>query len=156
MRYFSLVFVVLISTSLASAESFNVMTYNTLAHWLEDVSHICCTNVGWNDPTRPRKERVRAIIEQEDADLIGFQEVTELQLPDLIDFLPGYDYVLGRPNSFYNAIFYRSSRFLLQDSGIFELSRDPNDPFSAFHHVVWADLPWLVVLVAKQVDGAFT
>jgi len=132
------ILLVLMIQSIAPAQSFKVMTYNILRDSLENISSIDQTNIGWNDPAKPRKERVRTILEQEDADLIGFQEVTDNQLPDLIDFLPGYDYV---SESVQNVIFYKRDRYLLQDNGISSL---PDG-----EHVVWAQL------LDRNTNGSF-
>ena len=119
---------VLIVCGTTVAEPFKAMSFNILAEFLEDPF------LRWRDPERPRSERVRAIFEQENADLLGLQEVTNGQLPDLIDFLPGFDYVLGQDDqSFYNAVFYRQDRYSLEASGVLPLP-------GGFHHVVWAQL----------------
>ncbi len=121
-------------------ESFSVMTYNILAQRLELSSGIDHTNIGWDNPTQPRKERVRAILEQEDADIIGFQEVTDNQLSDLIDFLPEFDYLGGAPVGFdvhfYDVIFFRRDRFLLTDTGGFRL---PPVDIDNVRHLWWGN-----------------
>jgi len=124
---------VLMIQSIAPAQSFKVMTYNILAEGLEGPGQ------HWLDPNDPRRDRVGAILQQEDADLIGFQEVTDSQLPDLIEFLPEYDYILGTPAFFYNAIFFKRDRYLVLDNGIIDLP-DPRNPFDLIRNVLWAQM----------------
>ena len=64
-------------------------------------------------------------------DVIGFQELQKGNLETYKERLPEYHYLLGPKtgcNVFYeyNAIFWRSARFILLDSGRFWLSRTPD------------------------------
>ena len=76
---------VLMIQSIAPAQSFKVMSFNILADFLSG------PDMQWLDPVNPRRDRVGAIFDQENSDLIGLQEVTDNQLLDLINFLPEYD-----------------------------------------------------------------
>ncbi len=118
---------VLFFPAVAAADPFKVMSYNILADWLESSS------MQWLGPNNPRRDRVGAVLNQENPDLIGLQEVTNSQLPDLIDYLPEYDYI-NNQGGFYNAIFYKRDRFQLQRVGSFELTS------GAASRPVWAQL----------------
>lgn len=108
--------VVCASPGTAAAQTFKVMSFNILADFLSG------PNDQWLDPEHPRRDRVGAVLSQENADIIGLQEVTTTQLPDLISFLPDYDYVTGPmiPNTLNNVIFYKRDRFQLEGSGIYQ------------------------------------
>lgn len=114
-----------LGTKATTAEPFKVMSFNILADILDD------SFGDWNfDPAGPRRDRVGAIFAQEDADLIGLQEVDDSQYPDLISILPGYDNVrVG-----WNAIFYKVDRFQLLDNGDFDYSTHDG------RFAVWAKL----------------
>jgi endonuclease/exonuclease/phosphatase family metal-dependent hydrolase len=64
-------------------------------------------------------------------DVISFQELQKGNLETYKEQLPEYEYLLGPKTGChvfyeYNAIFWRSSRFILLDSGRFWLSRTPD------------------------------
>lgn len=92
---------------------------------------------------------VRSFFNQSTPDLIGFQEVTHLQLKDLETMLPAYGWVgRGRKDGLmggeYNPIFYRKDRFQLLENATFWLSDTPEDPGS----IGWdAQLPRIVTWV---------
>lgn len=84
---------------------------------------------------RFRRERVGELIRSEAVDLLGTQEVLANQFDDLQALLPGYCAVgVGREDGArageFNAVFFRSDRFELLDSGVFWLSEDPETPGS--------------------------
>lgn len=84
---------------------------------------------------RFRSERVGELIRSEAVDLLGTQEVLANQFDDLQALLPGYCAVgVGREDGArageFNAVFFRSDRFELLDSGVFWLSEDPETPGS--------------------------
>jgi endonuclease/exonuclease/phosphatase family metal-dependent hydrolase len=124
---------VLLLQGIAPAQTSKVMTYNILADWLEGPEE------RWLDPDHPRRDRVGSILQQEDADLIGFQEVTDSQLPDLIDFLPEYDYLLGTSAGFFNAIFYKRDRYSILENDFINLPNSSNDQ-GGFRDVLWAQM----------------
>ena len=79
---------------------------------------------------RFRRERVGELIRSQQVDLLGTQEVLSNQYDDLQTLLPGYASVgVGREDGArageFNAIFYRTERFELLDSGTFWLSEMP-------------------------------
>lgn len=77
-----------------------------------------------------RKQQVLALLKFEDVDLLGTQEVLHNQLVDLKAGLPNYTVVgVGREDGLqkgeYSAIFFKTQRFNLKDSGTFWLSETP-------------------------------
>jgi len=79
-----------------------------------------------------RKENVKALILYHDFDIIGTQEGFIHQLKDLCE-MHGYDYIGagrddGRDGGEHSAIFYKTVRFKLLDSGNFWLSESPEKP----------------------------
>ena len=84
---------------------------------------------------RFRRERIAGLIRSEAVDLLGTQEVLANQFDDLQVLLPGYRAVgVGREDGArageFNAVFFRSDRFELLDSGAFWLSEEPETPGS--------------------------
>jgi endonuclease/exonuclease/phosphatase family metal-dependent hydrolase len=90
-------------------------------------------------------------LSEENADIIGFQEVLNSQLIDLQDCLSGYSYVGvgradGKQGGEYSPVFFRLDRFTLIESGTTWLSNTPNIPGSvgwdaALERIVsWAKL----------------
>ena len=78
-----------------------------------------------------RKERVSNAILFYDADILGAQEVLHNQLLDMQQRLPNYNMVGvaredGETKGEYSALFFKSSRFDLIDSGNFWLSETPD------------------------------
>ena len=79
-----------------------------------------------------RKENVKALILYHDFDIFGTQEGFAHQLKDLCE-MPGYAYIgAGRDDGLsggeHSAIFYKSGRFKLLDSGNFWLRETPDQP----------------------------
>lgn len=79
---------------------------------------------------RFRRERVGELVRTQQVDLLGTQEVLSNQYDDLQALLPGYTSVgVGREDGArageFNAIFFRTERFELLDSGTFWLSETP-------------------------------
>ncbi len=84
---------------------------------------------------RFRRERIAGLIRSEAVDLLGTQEVLANQFDDLQALLSGYRAVgVGREDGArageFNAVFFRSDRFELLDSGVFWLSENPETPGS--------------------------
>ena len=82
-----------------------------------------------------RKEWVASLMRWHDADVIGVQEALHHQLTDLDTRLPGFSRVGvgrtdGRLQGEFSAIFYRTARIALRDSGTFWLSPTPERPGS--------------------------
>ncbi len=77
-----------------------------------------------------RQEQVATLLQRQQPDLIGLQEVLHHQLVDLAAALPAYDWIgVGRDDGQqageYAPIFYRRARLTLQESGHFWLSSTP-------------------------------
>ncbi|RIK85860.1 MAG: endonuclease [Planctomycetota bacterium] len=108
----------------AAAEPLNVMTFNIRYGTAPDGEN------AWPH----RRELVVAVIKQAAPDLLGLQEALRAQLDELDDALDGYARIgVGRQadgDGEYSAIYYRSSRFDLQDAGTFWLSETPETPGS--------------------------
>lgn len=77
-----------------------------------------------------RKDWVASLMRWHEADVIGVQEALQHQLADLDGRLPGFARVGvgrtdGRTRGEYSAIYYRTARVTLRDSGTFWLSTTP-------------------------------
>ncbi len=118
-------------TSLAQASANNpepnrlrVMTYNIRFDNPADGVH------AWPN----RKELVASVIRFHKADIIGVQEALEHQIRDLMELLPGYDWVgVGRNEDGggeFSAILYRSSVVTVKEAQTFWLSESPDVPGS--------------------------
>jgi len=81
-----------------------------------------------------RKELVASVIRFHKADIIGVQEALEYQIQDLMELLPGYDWVgVGRNEDGggeFSAILYRSSVVAVKAAQTFWLSESPDEPGS--------------------------
>jgi endonuclease/exonuclease/phosphatase family metal-dependent hydrolase len=93
-------------------------------------------NIRYNEPRDGldawpnRKDMAASMIRFHEADLVGLQEALAGQIADLAERLPGFAWIgVGRDDGAqkgeYAAIFYRSERFQLLDSGHFWLSATP-------------------------------
>jgi len=83
-------------------------------------------------------------------DIVGMQEVLHHQAEDLLDIMPGYQYVgTGRDDGMqggeYSPVFFRTDRFELLDHGQFWLSETPDVPGS----IGWAAVLPRVVAWAR-------
>jgi endonuclease/exonuclease/phosphatase family metal-dependent hydrolase len=82
-----------------------------------------------------RADRVAALMKFHGADVAGLQEATDLQIQDLIDRLPEYEwYGVGRDDGGrggeFVPVFFRRGQFEAIDSGTFWLSSTPEAPGS--------------------------
>ncbi len=112
-------------TACGSATSLSVMTFNMRYDNPEDGQN------NW----RFRRERIAGVIQAQEVDVLGTQELLSNQFDDLQALLPGYRAVgVGREDGArageFNAVFFRSDRFELLDSGVFWLSEEPETPGS--------------------------
>lgn len=78
-----------------------------------------------------RKEAAARVFMENNADVVGTQEVLVYQRNDLLDLLPGYSAIgVGREDGIekgeFSAIFYKHDRFDAIDSGNFWLSETPD------------------------------
>jgi endonuclease/exonuclease/phosphatase family metal-dependent hydrolase len=102
-------------------EQLNVMTFNIRYDNPDDGVH------NW----KHRKDAAAELILRLKADVVGTQEVLHHQLEDLSARLPMYDHfgvgrADGKTMGEYSAVFYRSDKFDLLDSGTFWLSLYPD------------------------------
>ena len=86
---------------------------------------------GWD----VRRDRVADYIRKKNLDVVGLQEVLHVQLEDLLERLPQYDYVgVGRTDGAtkgeYSPIFFRRDKFEVLEKGNFWLSETPDVPGS--------------------------
>lgn len=108
-----------------SAQQLYVASYNIRYNNPDDVAE----GNGWNN----RCPVICDMINFEQPQIFGAQEVLHNQLVDLLKGLDGYDYIgVGRDDGKeageYSAIFYKKDRFKLLDSGYFWLSETPDKP----------------------------
>ena len=94
----------------------------------------------WADPRYPRRERAIRVIRENAPDLLGVQEARELQIYDIQDALPDFEfYGIGRDDGKtggeFSGIFYRQDRFTRKDAGSFWLSATPEKPGTSFYTV---------------------
>lgn len=82
-----------------------------------------------------RRDAVGALIREDRPDLLGFQEALRPMLDDLVPRVPGYTEVGvgredGKQQGEYSALWVRTERLTVQDSGTFWLSETPDVPNS--------------------------
>lgn len=97
-----------------------------------------------------RYQQVGEFLNKSKADIIGLQEVKQLQLNDIQASLTNYSYVGvarddGKQEGEYNPIFYNKQKFNLKSSGTFWLSTTPTTPSKSWgarckRIVTWAIL----------------
>jgi endonuclease/exonuclease/phosphatase family metal-dependent hydrolase len=108
----------------SNSNRLRVMTYNIRFDNPTDGVH------AWPN----RKELVASVIRFHKADIIGVQEALEHQIQDLMELLPGYDWVgVGRnedEGGEFSAILYRSSVVTVKAAQTFWLSESPDEPGS--------------------------
>jgi endonuclease/exonuclease/phosphatase family metal-dependent hydrolase len=133
---FHMVAAALASSALAENREWKVMSFNIrFSHGGLDEQK---TENNWTDPKFPRRERVIRVIRDYEPDILGVQEARDLQIVDLREALPQYDfYGLGRDDAKkggeYAGIFYRKDRFARRDAGSFWLSDTPEKPGTTFY-----------------------
>jgi endonuclease/exonuclease/phosphatase family metal-dependent hydrolase len=92
----------------------------------------------WTDSEHPRRERVVRVIREHEPDILGVQEARHLQIVDLREALPEFEfYGIGRDDGKtegeYSGIFFRKERFKQLDAGSFWLSATPEKPGTTFY-----------------------
>lgn len=108
-----------------SAQSLKVMTYNI---------RYATENDGINAWSQ-RKERVYALLQKYDPDIIGVQEALVSQIDDIIAALPQYAYVgVGRDDGKkageFSALLYKKDKYQVLENNTFWLSEKPEVPGS--------------------------
>src|SRR5574344_1859474 len=111
----------MISAANPKTYSINVISYNIRYDNNKDGENV------WSN----RKDLAANLIKFHDADIFGSQEVVHNQFQDLLNRLPGYDYIGvgrsdGKTEGEYSPIIYKKDRFQLIKSGNFWLSEDIN------------------------------
>lgn len=115
---------ILIST-IVSAQKINVASYNIRNDNKGDVIH----GNGWQQ----RCPVIAGIVQINDFDIFGMQEVKNNQIMDLLKVLPDYKYIGvgredGKTEGEYSPIFYNIHKFQLLSSNTFWLSETPDKP----------------------------
>jgi endonuclease/exonuclease/phosphatase family metal-dependent hydrolase len=95
------------------------------------------TENNWTDAQHPRRERAIRVIRDYRPDVLGVQEARALQIADLREALPEYEfYGVGRDDGKtggeFVGIFYRKDRFDRIRAGSFWLSATPQKPGTTF------------------------
>jgi endonuclease/exonuclease/phosphatase family metal-dependent hydrolase len=124
------------SRALASDSALRVMSFNVRYSYGKPQEK--APENDWNDVRFPRRERVIRLIRQCTPDVLGVQEARHLQIVDLQEALPEYDfYGVGRDDGKtegeFAGVFYRKQRFSRKDAGTFWLSSTPEQPGTSFY-----------------------
>jgi len=122
----------------AEAADLNVMSFN-IRYSRGGPQEEAAEN-DWNDPKHPRRERAIQVIREYNPDILGVQEARHIQIVDLRETMPAYDfYGIGRDDGKtggeYSGIFYRKDQFKREDAGSFWLSATPEKPGTSFYTV---------------------
>ena len=123
MKYFLLIFSLLPIVGIS--QDIKIMTYNIRYDNPYDGIN------SWKEGNR--KDKVLAIIEKQNPDILGVQEALHHQKEILENKFPDYQSVGvgrddGKQEGEYAAIFFRKDKFQLLDSGYFWLSQTPDTP----------------------------
>jgi len=122
-KIFSLVIFLFSVLMMEAQNSLNVMSFNIRLNHAGDSIN------AWPN----RKDMVASQILFHEAHLIGVQEALQLQMEDLLQRLPGYQFAGvgrkdGQQGGEYSAIFYDTSRLALLKSETFWLAEQTNIP----------------------------
>ncbi|MDA8763042.1 endonuclease/exonuclease/phosphatase family protein [Flavobacteriaceae bacterium] len=93
-------------------------------------------NIRYNNPNdgmniwENRRETVASLLNEQNADFVGLQEVVYPQLQDLVSALKNYDHIGvgredGKTKGEYSPIFYKKEKYKLLESNTFWLSESP-------------------------------
>lgn len=85
--------------------------------------------LGWS----VRRDRVAGFIKEKDFDIVGMQEALRPAIDDLLERLPGYDFIGvgredGKDDGEFCPIFYKKDKYKLLDYGSFFLNEHPDTP----------------------------
>ncbi len=125
----------------------DILSYNIRYNTPDDGVH------RWDN----RKPKLESLLPIMQPDVIGFQEALFLQVRDLQEMLPGYEYVgVGRKDGGVNGemvpIFYKADRFHVLYQGTFWLSDQPDEPGSVGWDAALPRIATWVVLEDKKND----
>lgn len=117
--------VLMLQAACLAAQNLNVATYNIRYSNPKDAS----AGNGWEQ----RYPWICSLIQFENIDIFGSQEVLHSQLEDMLEAMPEYSFIGvgrtdGREKGEYAPIFYRTDRIRLLDKGWFWLSSTPDTP----------------------------
>ena len=124
-RFAAILLAVILTAGFAAAQNLTVASYNIRYRNDGDAA----AGNAWEK----RYPWICSLLEFENVDIFGAQEVLHPQLGDMLAALPEYGYVgVGREDGMqkgeYAPIFFRKDRFKLLDSGYFWLSETPEKP----------------------------
>ncbi|MEN6385945.1 MAG: LamG-like jellyroll fold domain-containing protein [Phycisphaerales bacterium] len=151
-------------TTIPAGVPIKVMCYNIRYDNLAGVPSLTDANAWIYAFGTDRKERVLNMITSgiglfdcTTADIIGLQEVTSNQKNDVQNVLTDFGFygVIGDAEIEYCPIFYRSSRFTLQNSGTFWLSETPDTPGSIYPGAGYARIASWVILRDAQTQQSY-
>ena len=113
----------LLITSGAVAQTFNVVTYNIRLNTSADGIN------AWPN----RKEMVTALLQFHDVAIFGLQEAKHEQIMDIEERMPGFVRIGtgrddGKTGGEYSPVFYDGGKFRILESGQFWLSETPDTP----------------------------
>jgi len=147
MRQLAAAIFLILSIQTISAQTYNVITYNIRYDNGND----------GEDNWVNRKEKVAAIITDNNADIIGLQEVLANQLNYLKKEWKAYSCVGvgrddGKNKGEYSPIFYKKDKFTLVDKGWFWLSETPDKPSKGWDAACNRICTWVVLrdTITKQ------
>jgi len=131
----SLVFGLLAFSARAESTDVRVMSFNI--RFAKAGHSEAAPENNWADPKHPRRERTIRVIRETMPDLLGVQEARDLQINDLKEALPEYEfYGVGRDDGKtggeFSGIFFLKDRFIRRDAGSFWLSETPDQPGTTF------------------------
>jgi endonuclease/exonuclease/phosphatase family metal-dependent hydrolase len=141
LKLFSLLSFAIISPlfNTAGDDSIKIMSYNIRFAGDETAEGIN----SWNN----RKDNLAAVIRFHHTEIIGVQEALMLQLKDMTDLLPGYNWIGagrddGKNKGEFSAIFYNKNRFEVLDHATFWLSETPDDPSTGWDALLPRIVTW--------------
>jgi endonuclease/exonuclease/phosphatase family metal-dependent hydrolase len=114
----------------------------------------------WADSAHPRRERTIRVIREAMPDLLGVQEAREVQINDLKEALPEYEfYGIGRDDGKsggeFSGIFFLKDRFTQKNAGSFWLSETPDQPGTTFSFNKLPRIASWVKLTDKKANREF-
>jgi endonuclease/exonuclease/phosphatase family metal-dependent hydrolase len=130
------VFWLLAASAGGNEADINVMSFNI--RYAYGRPHEERSENDWTDAEHPRRERAIRVIRENQPDILGVQEARHLQIEDLQEALPKFEfYGIGRDDGKtegeYSGIFYLKDRFRELDAGSFWLSTTPEKPGTTFY-----------------------
>ncbi len=136
--------------SMATAQSFKVMTYNIRYDTPADSVN------QWSN----RKEKVFSLLKKHSPEIFGVQEALHHQLTDIHKNLQGYSWIGvgrddGKTKGEFSAIFYKTDRYNVIDKNTFWLSETPTVPGSKSWDAAITRVATWAMLVDKQTDKKF-